>query len=76
MSNALAVLGGSYGLLSPIRGLGVPQRAGSILVVMSSAARFFAAGSGRWGARAGAGGGLRSESETEEKRPGGRGGRL
>ncbi len=42
-SNALAVLGGSYGLLSPIAA-SVFHNAGSTLVVLSSAALFFVSG--------------------------------
>ncbi len=45
LSNGLAVLGSSYGLLSPIAA-SVFHNAGSILVVMSSAALFFASGGG------------------------------
>jgi len=45
-SNALAVLGSSYGLLSPIAA-SIFHNAGSILVVMSSAALFFIGGKGR-----------------------------
>ncbi|MEF3696679.1 HAD-IC family P-type ATPase, partial [Desulfolutivibrio sp.] len=55
LSNALAVFGGSYGLLSPIAA-SVFHNAGSILVVMSSAALFFVSGRGEAGlapARAG-----------------------
>jgi Cd2+/Zn2+-exporting ATPase len=54
-SNALAVFGGSYGLLSPIAA-SVFHNAGSILVVLSSAALFFTSGRGEAGlapARAG-----------------------
>jgi len=55
LSNGLAVFGSSYGLLSPIAA-SVFHNAGSILVVMSSAALFFASGRGEPGlapARAG-----------------------
>ncbi|QLA17151.1 heavy metal translocating P-type ATPase [Desulfolutivibrio sulfoxidireducens] len=44
-SNALAVFGSSYGLLSPIAA-SVFHNAGSILVVLSSAALFFVSGRG------------------------------
>ncbi|NDY57914.1 cation-translocating P-type ATPase [Desulfovibrio sulfodismutans] len=55
LSNGLAMFGGSYGLLSPIAA-SVFHNAGSILVVMSSAALFFVSGRGEAGlapARAG-----------------------